>query len=189
MCNGTDFCVSLCRRFWPSVIVYCRARMSGFPQKWFLLIHFSFPALGVDPAKPLIRNRASGRLDPGDADVVQILHATARYGDLKRMGHVDFCLNGGHVQPICMNVSSESRRFFSITISFCYFVGFSFLIRPTDRLCRPRVVISFSANLYTHAYNSWTVRLYLFDSRLRVGIFYIKRWNAKITEIAFGSST
>lgn len=62
---------------------------------------------GVDPAKPLIRNRASGRLDPGDADVVQVIHATARYGDLKRMGHVDFCLNGGHVQPFCANASSE----------------------------------------------------------------------------------
>lgn len=61
----------------------------------------------MDPAKPLIRNRASGRLDPGDADVVQVIHATARYGDLKRMGHVDFCLNGGHVQPFCANASSE----------------------------------------------------------------------------------
>lgn len=114
-----------------------RARMSGFPHKWFVLIRFSFPTLGVDPAKPLIRNRASGRLDAGDADVVQILHATARYGDLKRMGHVDFCLNGGHAQPFCMNVSSESRRFFSITISFWYFVHFSFVhpisyVQPID---------------------------------------------------------
>lgn len=62
---------------------------------------------GVDPAKPLIRNRASSRLDSGDADVVQIIHATSMYGDLKRMGHVDFCLNGGHVQPFCSNSSGE----------------------------------------------------------------------------------
>lgn len=65
------------------------------------------PATGIDPAKPLIRNRLSGRLDPSDADVVQVVHATARYGDLKRMGHVDFCLNGGHVQPICENATSK----------------------------------------------------------------------------------
>ncbi|VVC36078.1 Lipase/vitellogenin,Alpha/Beta hydrolase fold [Cinara cedri] len=62
--------------------------------------------IGVDPAKPLIPNRASGRLDPGDADVVQVIHATARYGDLKRMGHVDFCLNGGHAQPFCSNATN-----------------------------------------------------------------------------------
>jgi len=61
----------------------------------------------VDPAKPLIRNRASSRLDSGDADVVQIIHATSKYGDLKRMGHVDFCLNGGHVQPFCSNSSGK----------------------------------------------------------------------------------
>lgn len=104
-----------------------RARISGFLQKWILLIHFSSPPLGVDPAKPLIRNRASGRLDAGDADVVQILHATARYGDLKRMGHVDFCLNGGHVQPFCTNVSSEWRRFFfnyDFVLLFCTFFIF-----------------------------------------------------------------
>lgn len=55
----------------------------------------------------MIRNRPSGRLDAGDAEVVQVLHATAKYGDQKRMGHVDFCLNGGHAQPFCLNASGE----------------------------------------------------------------------------------
>lgn len=80
-------------------------------SNWFVLESFFFLffvlAKGVDPAKPLIRNRLSGRLDAGDANVVQIIHATARYGDSKRMGHVDFCLNGARVQPFCANVSSE----------------------------------------------------------------------------------
>ncbi|XP_025412103.1 phospholipase A1-like [Sipha flava] len=74
--------------------------------------------IGVDPAKPLIRNRASGRLDPGDADVVQIIHATARYGDLKRMGHVDFCVNGGRAQPFCLNASDTELC--SHVRSVCY---------------------------------------------------------------------
>ncbi|CAH1738486.1 unnamed protein product [Aphis gossypii] len=74
--------------------------------------------IGVDPAKPLIRNRASSRLDSGDADVVQIIHATSRYGDLKRMGHVDFCLNGGHVQPFCSNASDTELC--GHTRSVCY---------------------------------------------------------------------
>ncbi|KAL5239775.1 hypothetical protein ACI65C_007185 [Semiaphis heraclei] len=74
--------------------------------------------IGVDPAKPLIRNRASSRLDSGDADVVQIIHATSRYGDLKRMGHVDFCLNGGHVQPFCAN--SSDTELCGHTRSVCY---------------------------------------------------------------------
>ncbi|XP_001946851.1 phospholipase A1 [Acyrthosiphon pisum] len=74
--------------------------------------------IGVDPAKPLIRNRASSRLDSGDADVVQIIHATSKYGDLKRMGHVDFCLNGGHVQPFCSN--SSDTELCGHTRSVCY---------------------------------------------------------------------
>ncbi|XP_050524211.1 phospholipase A1 VesT1.02-like isoform X2 [Daktulosphaira vitifoliae] len=74
--------------------------------------------IGIDPAKPLIRNRAAGRLDPGDANVVQVIHATANYGDLSRMGHVDFCLNGGHIQPFCSNASNVELC--SHSRSVCY---------------------------------------------------------------------
>ncbi|XP_050443051.1 phospholipase A1-like [Adelges cooleyi] len=74
--------------------------------------------IGIDPARPLIRNRAAGRLDSGDAEVVQVIHATANYGDLRRMGHVDFCLNGGHVQPFCLNASNSELC--SHSRSVCY---------------------------------------------------------------------
>lgn len=85
----------------------------------YLFFKHNFP--GVDPAKPLIRNRASGRLDASDADVVQVIHATARYGDHKRMGHVDFCLNGGRAQPFCSNASSEYKIKFCLNMAYGYY--------------------------------------------------------------------
>ncbi|XP_024081420.1 phospholipase A1, partial [Cimex lectularius] len=63
--------------------------------------------IGLDPARPLILSQLKGRLDPGDAQVVQVIHTSATYGDSRRSGHVDFCVNGGSSQPFCANTTNE----------------------------------------------------------------------------------
>ncbi|XP_076760916.1 phospholipase A1 [Xylocopa sonorina] len=58
--------------------------------------------IGLDPARPLMRPGYVNRLDSGDADFVEVIHTNAGYyGEGGRMGHVDFCVNGGKVQPFC----------------------------------------------------------------------------------------
>ncbi|KOC62970.1 Phospholipase A1 member A [Habropoda laboriosa] len=58
--------------------------------------------IGLDPARPLLRLGYVNRLDSGDADFVEVIHTNAGYyGEGGRMGHVDFCVNGGKVQPFC----------------------------------------------------------------------------------------
>ncbi|BES94926.1 Lipase [Nesidiocoris tenuis] len=63
--------------------------------------------IGIDPARPLIRSQLKGRLDPGDADVVQVIHTTSTFGDPRRSGHIDFCMNGARAQPFCANATNE----------------------------------------------------------------------------------
>ncbi|XP_071566062.1 phospholipase A1 [Temnothorax nylanderi] len=58
--------------------------------------------IGLDPARPLVRPGLVNRLDAGDADFVEVMHTNAGYyGEVGRVGHVDFCVNGGKVQPFC----------------------------------------------------------------------------------------
>ncbi|CAG9825647.1 unnamed protein product [Phaedon cochleariae] len=46
----------------------------------------------------------SSRLTSGSAMAVHILHTNAgHYGEGGKSGHVDFCINGGRVQPYCEN--------------------------------------------------------------------------------------
>lgn len=41
-------------------------------------------------------------MDVGDAEFVEVIHTNAGYyGEIDRVGHVDFCVNGGKVQPFC----------------------------------------------------------------------------------------
>lgn len=64
-------------------------------------------AIGLDPARPLIKPGFSNRLDSGDAKAVQVIHTNAgHYGEGGRLGHVDFCMNGGRKQPYCGNTTS-----------------------------------------------------------------------------------
>lgn len=66
--------------------------------------------LGLDPARPLIRASAPNRLDSGDANSVQVFHTNAgHYGEMGRVGHVDFCINGGKSQPYCANTNSKKK--------------------------------------------------------------------------------
>lgn len=62
--------------------------------------------VALDPARPLIPQ--ASRLTSGDAGAVQVLHTNAgHYGEAGRAGHVDFCINGGRVQPFCENSGSK----------------------------------------------------------------------------------
>lgn len=62
--------------------------------------------IALDPARPMITNQI--RLTSGDAAAVHVLHTNAgHYGEGGRSGHVDFCINGGRIQPYCENGESE----------------------------------------------------------------------------------
>lgn len=103
---------------------------------------------GLDPARPLIKPGIQNRLDSGDAKSVQVMHTNAGYyGEGGRVGHVDFCVNGGKRQPYCSNTASKwsslnvhdlrlgnDVKATSRLISFSVFVLFSRLL-PDPNLC------------------------------------------------------
>ncbi|XP_063873390.1 pancreatic lipase-related protein 3-like [Scylla paramamosain] len=56
----------------------------------------------MDPAGPFFYNvTEEHRLDPSDAEFVQVIHTDICLGMGKQMGHVDFYPNGGKHQPAC----------------------------------------------------------------------------------------
>lgn len=85
----------------PSLILKFLYNFVNFDDPCFFFI-------GLDPARPLIKPGVANRLDSGDAKAVQVIHTNAgHYGEGGRMGHVDFCINGGRKQPYCDNTSSR----------------------------------------------------------------------------------
>lgn len=65
--------------------------------------------IALDPARPLIRPGNQNRLDTGDARAVQVIHTNAGYyGEAGRVGHIDFCVNGGRR---LVNISSSDYQF------------------------------------------------------------------------------
>lgn len=80
------------------------AHICGLISKYVLFrIH---RIIGLDPARPLVPN--SSRLDSGNAAAVHVLHTNAgHYGEAGKSGHVDFCINGGRIQPFCENSGSK----------------------------------------------------------------------------------
>lgn len=87
-----------------------KAYMRMFDNFNFLILilikqlFYLFTCAGLDPARPLIENKASAqfRLTRDDANVVQIIHTNAGgLGQISRTGSVDFCINGGKMQPFC----------------------------------------------------------------------------------------
>lgn len=74
------------------------AHICGLISKYVLFrIH---RIIALDPARPLIL--PSSRLDDGHAAAVHVLHTNAgHYGEGGKSGHVDFCINGGKIQPFC----------------------------------------------------------------------------------------
>lgn len=78
--------------------------------------------IGLDPARPLIENKASAqfRLTRDDANVVQIIHTNSGgLGQVSRTGSVDFCINGGKMQPFCHGHLIRRARC-SHFLSVCY---------------------------------------------------------------------
>lgn len=75
--------------------------------------------IALDPARPLIKPGNANRLDSGDAKAVHVIHTNAGYyGENSRVGHVDFCVNGGKRQPYCATTSNENLC--SHIWSICY---------------------------------------------------------------------
>lgn len=80
------------------------------------------------------------RLDVGDAEFVEVIHTNAGYyGEIDRIGHVDFCVNGGKVQPFCRD--REMYQLCSHMWSVCYMAqsiddgGASLLAESCSRRC------------------------------------------------------
>ncbi|KAF6210819.1 hypothetical protein GE061_013930 [Apolygus lucorum] len=83
--------------------------------------------VGLDPARPLV-DRYGGkafRLTRDDAHVVQVVHTNAGLlGENPQVGHVDFCMNGGTLQPSCLREGRRIRQArCSHFMSACYFAA------------------------------------------------------------------
>lgn len=79
---------------------------------------------GLDPALPLfITASAEDKLDPGDAEYVDVIHTNAIVqGKLERCGHADFYMNGGILQPGCFNSDLSKKNDHSrVILSFLFF--------------------------------------------------------------------
>ncbi|XP_048518740.1 phospholipase A1 member A-like [Dendroctonus ponderosae] len=82
------------------------AHICGLISKYVLFRMHRIVAL--DPARPLITNQV--KLNSGDAAAVHVLHTNAgHYGEGGRGGHVDFCINGGRIQPYCENGDIDAQ--------------------------------------------------------------------------------
>ncbi|XP_063922794.1 lipase member H-A isoform X2 [Zophobas morio] len=60
--------------------------------------------VGLDPARPLINRYGDRyfRLTKDDAHQVQVIHTNSGIlGEVNQVGHIDFCVNGGKMQPGC----------------------------------------------------------------------------------------
>lgn len=58
----------------------------------------------MDPARPLIDQYADNvwMLTKDDAHQVLVIHTNSGFlGEVNQVGHVDFCVNGGRMQPGC----------------------------------------------------------------------------------------
>ncbi|KAL3270212.1 hypothetical protein HHI36_009268 [Cryptolaemus montrouzieri] len=81
--------------------------------------------IGLDPARPLIDRYADNvwMLTRDDAHQVQIIHTNAGFlGEIDQIGHVDFCVNGGRIQPGCRGHRLRIARC-SHFQSACYFAN------------------------------------------------------------------
>ncbi|XP_067140187.1 pancreatic lipase-related protein 2-like [Centruroides vittatus] len=74
---------------------------------------------GLDPAEPFFQNMPTTvRLDPSDADFVDVIHSDAKtilllgFGMEQQVGHIDFYPNNGRNQPGC-----KSSKFTSFIVS------------------------------------------------------------------------
>lgn len=68
---------------------------------------------GLDPALPFFSNVDNKwKLDRFDASFVDIIHTNAGiFGKIEASGHVDFYVNGGQMQPSCIDSNSKLNNF------------------------------------------------------------------------------
>lgn len=88
---------------------------------FFNLLYAFTNVTGLDPAKPLIDlfTMDEFRLTRDDADFVEVIHTNSGvYGEYPQIGHVDFCVNGGRMQPICLTQANIIRNILYIFIIF-----------------------------------------------------------------------
>ncbi|XP_071827843.1 pancreatic lipase-related protein 2-like isoform X2 [Apostichopus japonicus] len=92
---------------------------------------------GLDPAGPGFDEdqlifEAECKLDPSDADFVDVIHTDGFYGNMHPLGHTDFFPNDGFTQPgcrftftrnLCDHLSSLSYFLESVTTE-CPFIGY-----------------------------------------------------------------
>ncbi|CAA9998673.1 unnamed protein product [Nesidiocoris tenuis] len=83
--------------------------------------------VGLDPARPLV-DRYGGkafRLTKDDAHVVHVIHTNAGLlGESPQVGHADFCMNGGTMQPSCLREGRRIRQArCSHFMSACYYAA------------------------------------------------------------------
>lgn len=82
---------------------------------FFQLLYACSNVTGLDPAKPLIDlfTMDEFRLTRDDADFVEVIHTNSGvYGEYPQIGHVDFCVNGGRMQPICTSQANIIRNIY-----------------------------------------------------------------------------
>lgn len=91
-------------------------------------IKFLLKNLGLDPALPLFITASSeNKLDASDAEFVDVIHTNALVqGKIERCGHVDFYMNGGILQPGCLQ-NGESKFKIIIIIYYIIIVTYYFL--------------------------------------------------------------
>lgn len=81
--------------------------------------------IGLDPARPLIERKKSDhfRLTIDDANVIQVIHTNAGFlGQESNTGHLNYCINGGRMQPYCKgNIISTNIKSLIIFYSINYF--------------------------------------------------------------------
>lgn len=73
---------------------------------------------GLDPARPLVDRFGSKafRLTRDDANFVQVIHTNAGFlGEAPQVVHVDFCVNGGLLQPGCRWEPRRIRKSIPVT--------------------------------------------------------------------------
>ncbi|XP_063988579.1 phospholipase A1 4-like [Diachasmimorpha longicaudata] len=100
---------------------------------------------GLDPAHPCFTD-TKFKLDKNDAPFVDIIHTNgnrafgATFGMLKPVGHVDFYVNGGEVQPGC-SVSSVINFFINLLASWTMDLVVNFAVSVCSHETAPKYFI------------------------------------------------
>ncbi|KAK6636253.1 hypothetical protein RUM43_009912 [Polyplax serrata] len=66
---------------------------------------------GLDPASPLFDGVINSQISKESGDFVDIVHTNAHFkGEINTLGHIDFYVNGGSIQPNCVTTTCSHDR-------------------------------------------------------------------------------